>query len=113
MHEYSIVQALVESVAEQARRHGAQEVHRLWVRIGDLSGVEPELLQSAYDTFREHTLCAAADLEIVRVPARWSCPRCDREIERGAPLRCAACGASGRLSSGDEIILDRIEMEVP
>jgi hypothetical protein len=28
-------------------------------------------------------------------------------------LRCGDCGAAGRLSAGDEILLERIEMEVP
>jgi len=113
MHEYSIVQALLESVAEQTRTRGALAVHRLRVRIGELSGVEPELLQSAYRTFRERTICADADLEIEEVRASWSCPRCGGGIERGAALRCSTCGTPGRLSAGDEIILDRIEMEVP
>jgi len=112
MHEYAIVQALLESVAEKTQQHGAVAVHRLRVRIGELSGVEPALLYSAYCTFRERTVCADADLEIEEVPAAWSCPRCGCEIERGALLRCSTCGTPARLSAGDEIILDRIEMEV-
>ena len=38
MHEYSIVQALLERVREEARAHGAHSVHRLHVSIGELSG---------------------------------------------------------------------------
>jgi len=113
MHEYSIVQALLESVAEQTRARGALAVHRLRLRVGELSGVEPELLRCAYRTFRERTICADAELEIETVPASWICPRCDCEIERGAALRCPGCGRPGSLRGGDELILDRIEMEVP
>ncbi len=40
MHEYSIVQALVERVDAEARARGATAVHRLSVSIGELSGVE-------------------------------------------------------------------------
>jgi hydrogenase nickel insertion protein HypA len=112
MHEYSIVQALLARVEEEARRHNASSVRRLHVRIGELSGVERDLLATAYEVFRERTLCEGADLTIRPVAARWSCPRCDDPIPRGAILRCSACGVPARLCEGDEIVLDRIEMEV-
>lgn len=112
MHEYSIVQALIERVAEEAALRGAIAIRRVHVRIGELSGVEPELLATAYDTFRERTLCADAPLELASSPAAWACPRCARPIERGRALRCPDCALPARLSSGDEILLERIEMEI-
>jgi hypothetical protein len=33
-------------------------------------------------------------------------------IPAGGPLRCRRCGVPARLAEGDEIMLDRIEMEV-
>lgn len=113
MHEYAIVDALIERVRAESAARGSSRVVRLWVRIGDVSGVDPGLLATAYETFRERSICAGAPLEIRRVPARWSCPRCDARIEPGAVLRCKACGEPARLAEGDEIVLDRIEMEVP
>lgn len=114
MHEYSLVQALVERVEAEAARRGALAVHRLTVRIGELSGVDPELLQTAYDTFREGTLCAAAPLLLERVPATWSCPRCGARIAPGAALRCPACAVPARLDEGgDALMLTQVEMEVP
>jgi hydrogenase nickel incorporation protein HypA/HybF len=113
MHEYSLVQALVERVEAEAARRSALAVHRLSVRIGELSGVDPELFQTAYDTFREGTLCASAGLSILRVAATWSCPRCRRPIARGAALRCPACEEPARLDDGgDALTLDSIELEV-
>jgi len=112
MHEYSIVQALIERVEAEARARHATSVHRLSVRIGDLSGVDVGLLATAFTTFCERTICERADLELHSVPARWECPACGREVGSGAMLRCAECGVPARLSTGDEIVLDRIEMEV-
>jgi hydrogenase nickel incorporation protein HypA/HybF len=111
VHEYSIVASLIDRVEQEAAQHGAHRVHRLRVRIGELSGVEIDLLKTAFDTFRERTLCEGAELAIESVPACWACPGCERALERGAILRCESCDRPARLIHGDEIILERIEME--
>ncbi len=82
MHEYSIVGALIERVEREAAARHATRVVRVHVRLGEFAGVEPELLVTAYDTFRERTVCEGAPLVLDRVP-------------------------------GDDLILQRIEMEVP
>jgi hydrogenase nickel incorporation protein HypA/HybF len=111
MHEYSIISALVDRVEREAHARPGAIVRRLHVRIGELAGVEISLLRTAFETFRERTVCAAAELTIAAVPAVWRCLRCDRELPPGAVLRC--CDRPARLAGGDDIFLDRIEMEVP
>lgn len=113
MHEYSVGQALMDRIEAEAAAHGATAVHRIRLRIGDLSGVEPDLLASAFSILKERTVCEHATLDIERVAARWVCPACAAEILPGAILRCLACGAAARLSGGDEIVLAQLEMEVP
>ena len=119
MHEYSIVQALYDSVVAQAAAHGAASVQGVRVRIGELSGVDPGLLETAWRTFRVRTICEHAPMEVEIVAARWACPVCATsaaaiiDVPRGAVLRCPDCGAAVRLAQGDEIVLNRIVMEVP
>src|SRR5512135_1577658 len=98
MHEYSLVEALVRRVEEEARQRSAVAVHALKVSLGELSGVDPELFRAAYETFREGTVCEKAGLEIVRWPADWTCPGCGRVFADGDVLRCAACDQPARLS---------------
>ena len=112
MHEYSIVASLLERVEAEARNRGATAVHHVRVRIGELSGVEPDLVAAAYELFRERSVCAAADLEIVPEAAAWACPRCGGQIASGEILKCPACALPARLASGGDILLERIEMEV-
>ena len=112
MHEYSIVRSLIERVEREARSRGATAVHRIRVRIGELAGVEPALLESAYELFRDHTICREARLEVQSESAEWACPDCQQPIARGAILRCGECGTPARLMRGDAIMLERIEMEV-
>src|SRR5512133_1864768 len=97
MHEYSLVESLIGRVEQEARARGAIAVHRLSVRVGELSGVDAELFRTAYDTFREGTICAKTPLAVTTVAASWSCPRCARPIPRGAVLRCVGCDVPARL----------------
>lgn len=113
MHEYSIGQALMDRIEAEASGRGATAVHRVVLRIGAVSGVEPDLLASAFDMLKTRTLCETAVLDIERVPARWVCVPCAREIAPGEILRCPGCGAAASLAGGDEIILAQLEMEVP
>jgi hydrogenase nickel incorporation protein HypA/HybF len=113
MHEYSIVQALIERVDQETAARRATRVHRVRVSIGELAGVEIELLRTAFDTIRHRTSCHNATLDIRQVAARWECRQCGTPLPRGAPLRCRECGQPARLRAGDEIMLDQIEMEAP
>jgi hydrogenase nickel incorporation protein HypA/HybF len=113
VHEYSIVGALVERIELEAARRGASAIKRVRVRIGDLAGVDQKLLATAWTTFTAIGICKDATLDMTRVDAHWECPRCGRSFAQGEPLRCDACVAPARLVEGDEITLDRIEMEVP
>mgnify|MGYP005819876367 CR=1 FL=1 len=114
MHEYSLVEALIRRVEAEARSRAAVAVHGLRVSLGELAGVDPELFQTAYDTFRQGTICERAALTVTRVPASWSCPACGRSFARGEVLRCEPCGAPAQLTPrSDALLLDAIDLEVP
>jgi hydrogenase nickel incorporation protein HypA/HybF len=112
VHEVSVAAALLRRVEERARKEGATAVGRVHVRVGELAGVVPELLLSAWERVREGGLCTGAPLELERVPVRWECPRCGADLPAGAELACAGCGEPARLAGGDELLLSRIELEV-
>ena len=113
MHEYSIASSLLQMAVEQARAHAASRVVGLQVRIGELAGVEVPLLENAWSLVRERSLCDGVDLSIARTLACWICTSCGAELARGGLLICQSCGGLVRLTAGDELVLDRIEMEVP
>jgi hydrogenase nickel incorporation protein HypA/HybF len=112
VHEFSIVQALMDRVEHEARAHNATRVQRVCVKIGDLSGVELDLLTTAYLTSRGQTLCAHAPLEVAAIRPDWRCRLCGAPVPHGGLPRCRSCGGPAKLVAGDEILLERIELEV-
>jgi len=112
VHEYSIVQTLLERVAAQARAHGAVSVALVRVALGRQSGVDPGLLETAFDLARAGTICDEARLELSVIEPAWSCRGCGRAVEAEQVLRCPECGEPARLVRGDEILLEQLELEV-
>jgi hydrogenase nickel incorporation protein HypA/HybF len=112
MHEYSIASSLLRLAEEHAEKHGASRITSLEIRVGEFAGVEIELLETAWSLVRERSLCDGVALSIETVEAQWACSRCDHAVARGGLLSCPDCGSTARLSTGDELVLDRIAMEV-
>jgi hydrogenase nickel incorporation protein HypA/HybF len=113
MHEYALVQALLERVEREAVAYDAAAVHRLTVRIGPLAGVDRDLFAEAYRHCRPGTRCAAAELVLATEDVVWRCGACGSSIPAGEALVCGACGFPARLAGGDALVLERIELEVP
>jgi hydrogenase nickel incorporation protein HypA/HybF len=112
VHEYSIVSALLDRIEVEARSRGASSVASIRVAIGGQAGLDPDLLRSAFEIARAGTPCAAAALELREIPAVWRCRVCGGELRAEGPRRCPSCDAPGRLDSGDEIVLESLELEV-
>ena len=112
MHEYSVARARIDRLESEAQAHHAMHVRSVRVKVGELSGVDADQLRTAYDASRVGTICDEATLVVVRVATRWACSRCGGDVPASGPRRCRECGAPARLAEGDELNLDRIEMEV-
>ena len=113
MHELSICQALIEQVEAVARKEGAVQVVQVRIGIGPLSGVEPQLLEQAYQLARAGSVAATASLLIDHLPIRVSCRGCGQET--AAEVTNLACGNCGdwhtNLVSGDEMLLLQVELD--
>ncbi|MFN2376600.1 MAG: hydrogenase maturation nickel metallochaperone HypA [Candidatus Binatia bacterium] len=112
MHEYSLVQALLDRIETEARARAASGVHRVTVRIGRLGGVEPGLFATAFEMSRVGTLCEHAELEVKTEEVRWECSVCGGDIPPGRVLACPSCGWPARMATGDALVLERLDLEV-
>ena len=62
MHELAICQALIEQVEAVAREQDAVQVVQVRIGIGPLSGVEPQLLEQAFQLARAGSIATTASL---------------------------------------------------
>ena len=112
MHEYSIVQSLLESCEEHARTNDAKEVTKVVIKIGVLSGVEPDLLQTAFDTFKEQTICHNAQFIINRQKVVIDCLDCNTTstLEKNE-FSCPSCQSVNiKVIDGEDMYLMSLEM---
>ncbi len=112
MHEYSIVQALLNQCESHATEHGAKKITKVVTKIGVLSGVEPDLLQTAFDTFKEGTICDGAEFVMNIQPVVIRCREC-REVTvlEELNLVCPKCGSiQTEIADGEEMYLMSLDM---
>ena len=112
MHEFSIMQAALETAGQKTRDAGATQIHRLRLRVGALSGVVPEALRFAFEALKDKSLGAQAELEIETVPAVAFCTACAAEFAAAdIQYECPRCHRpSGRLRQGREMELAALEI---
>jgi hydrogenase nickel insertion protein HypA len=113
MHEYSVVQALLEQIEKHADEHAAKQVTKIVVKIGAMSGVEPHLLEIAFNTFKEKTVCGGADFVMNVQPLTIACRRCGAQSELAAVHYCCPQCESLEVDvvDGEEMYLMTLEME--
>ena len=113
MHELSVCQGLLRQVEKVAAEHEAHGVSRILLRVGALSGVEPDLLSHAFDIARMGTLAENASLEIENGPVTVRCRQCGTTGEVPSNrLVCPHCGDwRVEVTGGEELLLLSLDLE--
>jgi hydrogenase nickel incorporation protein HypA/HybF len=101
MHEVSIAQAIVAAVVDAVE---GQQVERVDVTVGALSGVVASALEFAWDVVTLATPLAGSVLVVESVPTTVFCPTCERVVEPPVGFVCPGCGElCGDVRSGREL----------
>jgi len=113
MHELSICQGLLSQVKKVAADNNARSVELIRIRVGGLSGVEPPLLERAFEIAREGTIAAQAELEIEEGPVVVKCQECG--ASSAVPVNRLVCQYCGEwrvnVTEGEELLLLSVEIE--
>ena len=116
MHELSIAVSMIELAEEEAERRGGVQVSAIHLRLGRLSGVAREALESCYEIACAGTALEGSKLVIEEVPIIVSCSRCQTQRAVDSPewFACPVCGAPAEVVQGRELEVSALELaEVP
>ena len=68
MHELGILDAMIHTIEDVVREEGAEEVERIVLDVGELSGVVPRYLEECWPAARYKTSMEETELEVCVVP---------------------------------------------
>ncbi|HLO57392.1 MAG TPA: hydrogenase maturation nickel metallochaperone HypA [Bacteroidales bacterium] len=111
MHEFSLVENIIEIVTETAERNGLTTVESVELEVGAASGVIREAMEFAWEAAVKGSAFERTRLIIKEIPLIVSCSVCGKEY---SPVEiyesCPGCGdVSPKVLSGKELRVAAIE----
>lgn len=88
-------------------------VSEVRLNVGQFSGVEPELLRSAFEEMINDSPLHGAILQMEEVPLEAECELCGRRfLVEGFDFSCPGCSSSQTtIVRGEELVLDSVLLE--
>ncbi len=114
MYELSVAQELYCKSRKRADDVRGRALESVRVAVGELSGVNPALLRSAWKLATSESIDDQCQLEIEVVAARQICPQCGAEAWAKSlvhPTYCGHCKCHLRVEHGAEIEVLEIRFE--
>lgn len=120
MHEFSLATQIMESVLKFAQAHGAVEVAKVRLSVGDLACVEAEQLRFCFHSITRETPLERAVLEIEPVAGTVHCLHCNYQgppkywegVVAGTSiptLQCPRCTHGAEALSGQECEIKSVQ----
>ena len=113
MYELSVAQELYSRSRARADEIGARELESVRVGVGELAGVSPALLRSAWKFVTSESADDGCRLVIDVIPGRQVCPQCGAAPGEGVvqhPVHCERCKCHMRIESGADVELLEIRI---
>jgi hydrogenase nickel incorporation protein HypA/HybF len=113
MHEVSLVRSLISQAIDAAKPLLPACIRTVRVSVGPLTGVEPLLVQQAFDAHKRSSGLAECELEIDEQSLAAVCLECELAFEVvNYIFRCPSCtSGSVKITQGDEFRLLSIEVD--
>lgn len=113
MHELPITQSIVNICSEEVEKHNSGKVTKIKIKIGELSGIVPECIQTYFDIISSGTKVEGAQLDIEKVPLKFKCSTCGFSGNMDLNVdNCPSCGSNElKISGGNEFYIDSMEVE--
>ncbi len=122
MHEFSVMNQIVESILREAESRSAIEVKEVVLEIGELTFLGVEQLRFSFEVLTKENLLADTRLTIEEIKAEIQCvcgyrgemdysetPRFHRIFPM---VGCPECGQAPTIVKGKDCVVRNITMEV-
>ena len=104
MHELGIMNDVLDTALRVAAQNGGKRVTKIMLKVGVLSGVLPDYMQSFFEIISKDTIAQGAKLVIENEPAEFLCRDCGEKTafpRFGPDFICQHCGSENmQLLSG-------------
>ena len=93
MHELGICDALLKMVRNIAAEESLEEITRITVEVGSLSGVVPAYMSDCWEAVTDGTELAEVEFVVEELEGTARCLDCGEEFPADCyRLRCPSCG---------------------
>ena len=105
MHERSLVRAIIKQVIVESHARRLGRIHEIRLQIGEFSGVEPRLIESAFEEMASEFWDTEIRLTVDVVPLTANCRTCHVEFPiESFRFVCPACaGGDVKITAGEEV----------
>jgi len=113
MHELSITQNILDIALEEAGKVNAARINKIFLVIGQASGIVPESVQFCFDELKKGSIAREASLNFTMVPTQLKCRKCNHiSTPEDIIWACSQCGSSEvDIIAGRELYLNSIDAE--
>jgi len=113
MHEYHIVESIVNQILEKAKNSNAKKITGVTLVMGELSGLQEESIRVYFDNLAKENILEGAKLTVKTAKSKLKCQDCGMIFEyEKSNFSCPNCSGPGILTnSGKEFYIDNIEIE--
>ena len=78
MHEFSFAYQIFKVAEATAMKYGAQKITEVYLEIGELTLIVPELLKQSFKMATTGSIAEGAELRIEILPGKIRCRECDK-----------------------------------
>lgn len=113
MHEVALAENILDIVNETAQQNGARRVAVVRMSVGQMTCVEPESLEFAFQALSQGTVSAGARLEFEYVPLQVKCA-CGHvgAVDDPQFIICGKCHSNRvEILAGRDITVKNIEVD--
>ena len=110
MHEYSIIQSMLDLCEKYSK---GKEVKEVAVKIGKMSGIEPYFLKESFEFFKENTVCHSAVMKMELIDITIECQDCKKVSKiDNFNFYCPVCKSGNtKVLTGQEMHIDYIVLK--